>query len=219
MLNQKYTEQKRTQEDFSKHVISALEQMGKAEKKRFDTFRSETSNTLSSQHKSTTSSISEMSTQHKGLLDSFAQQLQRLTETNDKQLEQVRDTVEKKLTVLQEDNSKKLDEMRATVDEKLQSTLEQRLGESFKLVSERLEKVHQGLGEMQTLASGVGDLKKVLTNVKTRGTMGEIQLENILEQVFNPEQYKRSVAVKKGSAERVDFVIKLPGKDEDAEHV
>ena len=108
--------------------------------------------------------------------------------------------------------------MRETVDEKLQGTLEKRLGEAFKHVSERLEAVHKGLGEMQNLAHGVGDLKKVLTNVKTRGIWGEVQLADLLEQVFTPDQYERNVPVRRGSAERVDFVLKLPGRDEDGQH-
>jgi DNA recombination protein RmuC len=104
--------------------------------------------------------------------------------------------------------------MRNTVDEKLHSTLEKRLGESFKLVSEQLESVHKGLGEMQSLASGVGDLKKILTNVKTRGILGEIQLENLLDQILTPEQYAKNVITKKGGNERVEFAIKLPGRNE-----
>lgn len=181
--------------------------------------REEIANSFKMMSESVVRNLSEMSTQHKGLLDSFAQQLTSLTQTNELKLEQLRDTLEKRLHLLQEDNSKKLDQMRATVDEKLHATLEKRLGESFKLVSDRLEQVHKGLGEMQTLASGVGDLKKVLTNVKTRGTLGEIQLDNILEQTLSSDLYERSAAVKKGSAERVDFVVKLPGKDEDEKQV
>ncbi|TFH25692.1 MAG: DNA recombination protein RmuC, partial [Bacteroidia bacterium] len=114
-------------------------------------------------------------------------------------IKSMQDTIEKHLKSIQEDNSKQLNEMRKTVDEKLQSTLEKRLGESFKQVSERLEQVHKGLGEMQTLASGVGDLKKVLSNVKTRGVLGEYQLGNILEQILTPDQYSMNVATKKGS--------------------
>jgi DNA recombination protein RmuC len=125
---------------------------------------------------------------------------------------EVRATVETRLRELQDDNTKKLEEMRRTVDEKLQTTLEQRLGESFKLVSERLESVHRGLGEMQTLAAGVGDLKKVLTNVKTRGTWGEVQLGNLLEQVLTPDQYLANVATRPGSNDRVEFAIRMPGQ-------
>lgn len=120
------------------------------------------------------------------------------------------------LTKATEDN---LEKMRVTVDEKLQSTLEKRLGESFKMVSERLEEVHKGLGEMQNLAAGVGDLKKVLSNTKTRGVLGEVQLERILEQFLSPEQYEKNVITKKGSRETVEFAIKLPGKDYDNEMI
>lgn len=129
-------------------------------------------------------------------------------------LEAIRETVEKRLTELQTRNEAKLEEMRKTVDEKLQTTLERRLGESFKLVSERLELVHRGLGEMQQIAAGVGDLKKVLTNIKTRGTWGEVQLGALLEQVLTAEQYGVNIAPKPRSAERVEYAIKLPGREE-----
>jgi DNA recombination protein RmuC len=140
--------------------------------------------------------------------------LTELTQLNENKLEAMRETVERKLTAMQVDNNAKLEQMRVTVDEKLHATLEQRLGESFKLVGERLELVHKGLGEMQTLASGVGDLKKVLTNVKTRGTLGEIQLDALLEQSLAPDQYERNAAIKKLGAERVDFAVKLPDKSD-----
>jgi DNA recombination protein RmuC len=123
----------------------------------------------------------------------------------------VRETVEKQLKEIRDDNGKRLEEMRKTVDEKLQDTLEKRLGESFKQVSERLELVHQGLGEMQTIASGVGDLKKVLTNVKTKGILGEYQLANIIEQMLPREQYEENVATRPGSNERVEFAVRMPG--------
>ncbi len=129
----------------------------------------------------------------------------------------LQDTIEKHLKRISEDNSKQLNEMRKTVDEKLQSTLEKRLGESFKQVSERLEQVHKGLGEMQNLASGVGDLKKVLSNVKTRGVLGEYQLGNILEQILTPDQYSSNVATRKGSQAHVEYAIRLPGKSTDEE--
>ena len=137
---------------------------------------------------------------YKNQLDSFSKQLGEMTKLNQEKLEQMRNTVERQLRVLQEENSKKLEQMRSTVDEKLQTTLEKRLGESFKQVSERLEQVYKGLGEMRSLASGVGDLKKVLTNVKTRGTWGEIRLGNILEQILTPEQYEVNVDNKKETA-------------------
>lgn len=158
--------------------------------------------------------MTEIVTLEKGQWDIFSQQLSNLTKQSEDKLERMRETVEQKLTLLQADNSKKLEQMRATVDEKLHATLEKRLGESFKMVSERLEQVHQGLGEMQTLAAGVGDLKKVLTNVKTRGTWGEIQLGNLLEQILTKDQYAQNVVTKKGSSERVEFALKLPGGGE-----
>ena len=139
--------------------------------------------------------------------------MDQLIDRTSQRIVEVRGAVEQKLGDIQKDNAAKLEQMRATVDEKLQTTLEARLGESFRLVSERLEAVHKGLGEMQTLASGVGDLKKVLTNVKTRGTWGEVQLGNLLEQIFRPEQYDKNVAVKPLSGERVDYAIRLPGPE------
>ena len=134
-----------------------------------------------------------------------------------KQQSDIKETIEKNLKTIREDNTQQLSEMRKTVDEKLQTTLEKRLGESFKQVSERLEMVHKGLGEMQNIAKGVGDLKKVLSNVKTRGVLGEYQLENILEQILTPDQYSKNVATKKGSQAHVEFAIKLPGQDHDDE--
>lgn len=133
---------------------------------------------------------------------------------NEQKLDNIRTAMESKIKALTDENSVQLEKMRATVDEKLQKTLEERLSQSFKLVSERLEEVYKGLGEMQNLASGVGDLKKVLSNVKTRGILGEIQLSAILEQILTKEQYDENVATKKGSSDRVEFAIRLPG-DED----
>jgi len=147
-------------------------------------------------------------------LETFAGNLKSLTETNSLELQKLRDLIETQLKELQKDNAQKLDQMRATVDEKLHETLERRLGESFKLVSERLESVHKGLGEMQTLAAGVGDLKRVFTNIKTRGGWGEIQLGNLLEQLLSPEQYEANVAPNPHSGERVEFAIKLPGEQD-----
>ncbi|RKP56473.1 DNA recombination protein RmuC [Pararobbsia silviterrae] len=148
--------------------------------------------------------------------DTLNQQLAHLSEGNERRLAEVRATLEQKLKDIEANNAAKLDEMRRTVDEKLHATLEQRLGESFKLVSDRLEQVHRGLGEMQTLAAGVGDLKRVLTNVKTRGTWGEVQLEALLEQVLTPDQYAKNVATVPGRAERVEFAIRLPGRHDGA---
>jgi DNA recombination protein RmuC len=162
---------------------------------------------------STVNSLGEIGKAQRGQLETFSSQLSKLIESNEKKLGDLRNTVEAKLAQIQTDNATKLEEMRKTVDEKLQGTLEKRLGESFKLVSDRLEQVHKGLGEMQALAIGVGDLKKVLTNVKTRGTWGEIQLGNLLEQILTAEQYAQNVPTRQNSTERVEFAIKLPGRD------
>jgi DNA recombination protein RmuC len=157
--------------------------------------------------------LTSVATLQNNKIDGFSQQLSKLNQDNAKQLESMRAMLESKIKDLQTDNGARLEEMRKTVDEKLHATLEQRLGESFKLVSDRLEKVHQGLGEMQQLAIGVGDLKRVLTNVKTRGTWGEVQLEMLLEQMLTSEQYAKNVETVPGSGERVEFAIKLPGAD------
>jgi DNA recombination protein RmuC len=147
--------------------------------------------------------------------DTLNEQLRTVAESNERRLAEVRAAVEQKLAALQAGNEQKLEQMRATVDEKLHATLEQRLGESFKQVADRLEQVHKGLGEMQTLARDVGSLSRVLNNVKTRGTLGEVQLAGLLEQVLTPEQYARNVETIPGSNQRVDFAIKLPGRRED----
>ena len=153
----------------------------------------------------------------KTLSDTLSMQLQSLSESNARRMGEVRETLEKQLTQLQQSNADKLDEMRRTVDEKLQNTLETRLGQSFKQVADRLEQVHKGLGEMQTLAQGVGDLKHLLTNVKTRGIFGEAQLAALLEQVFTVEQYAAQVVTRRGGKNPVDFAIKLPGRSDSGE--
>jgi len=157
------------------------------------------------------SRMTEVSLLQKNQLDTFSQQLSVLTQMNEQKLEKLRAVVEERLRYLQEENNQRLEKMRETVDEKLHATLEKRLGDSFQIVSDRLEKVHQGLGEMQSLAAGVGDLKKVLANVKTRGTWGEVQLGNLLEQMMSPDQYEKNVVTKTGSRDPVEFAIKLPG--------
>ncbi len=149
-------------------------------------------------------------------LEAFARELNRFSLGLDERFERLKMTVESRLTAIQADNAGKLEEMRRTVDEKLHATLEQRLGESFKQVSERLEQVHRGLGEMQSLAAGVGDLKRVLSNVKTRGTWGEVQLSALLEQLLTADQFAANVATRPDSGERVDFAIRLPGKGDGA---
>ncbi|MGA7322998.1 MAG: DNA recombination protein RmuC [Rhodomicrobium sp.] len=147
-------------------------------------------------------------------LELVAKELSGLTHKQEQTQENLRKSVEQRLDILRGENSEKLEKIRKTVDEQLQGTLEKRLGESFKLVSERLEQVHRGLGEMQSLANGVGDLKRVLTNVKARGAWGEVQLGNLLEQVLTPEQYLKNAATRPGSQERVEYAIRLPGRED-----
>jgi DNA recombination protein RmuC len=175
--------------------------------------RTEQSNSLKSFEEKFTQNVKEFNDLQKQKFDDLVSKQDNIKKETEEKLKEIRETVEGKLTALQEDNGKKLEEMRKTVDEKLQETVEKRFNESFKLISDRLEEVHKGLGEMQTLASGVGDLKKVLTNVKTRGNLGEIQLGAILEQILSPEQYEQNVSVKDGSQERVEYAIKLPDKN------
>ncbi len=195
--------------------------------------RDELSRGLSAFGQNIATQMTSIATVQNNQIDSFAQSLAGLTASNEAKLDSfrrtleeqlarvqeqqrlaakdTRETLEQRLEKLQQDNGAKLEQMRQTVDEKLHATLEQRLSESFKQVSERLEQVHKGLGEMQVLAAGVGDLKKVLSNVKNRGVMGEVQLAALLEQVLTPEQYDTNVATRPGSKERVEFAIKLPG--------
>jgi DNA recombination protein RmuC len=163
-----------------------------------------------------TAQVGQFGTLQAERLESFSRDLNRFSLGLDERFERLKLTVEGRLTAIQADNAAKLDEMRRTVDEKLHATLEQRLGESFKLVSERLELVHRGLGEMHTLATGVGDLKRMLGNVKTRGTWGEVQLAALLEQLLTVDQFAANVATVPGSGERVDFAIRLPGKGDGA---
>lgn len=164
-------------------------------------------------------SRSERSRAEKDTREESARSLKIFSETVERRMEKIRETVEIELKSIQRDNSEKLEKMRETVDEKLHATLEKRLGESFKMVSDRLEMVHKGLGEMQNLAVGVGDLKKVLQNVKTRGTWGEVQLGSLLDQILTPEQYEKNVATKKNSNERVEFAIKIPAKNDEMENI
>jgi len=194
---------------------SLLSEFGKANQEAASQTRKELSTTLKDFKDSLQKQTAEMVGLQKQQFDSFATQLAALVDKSDRKSDELRTSVEGKLTELQHENSLKLDEMRQTVDEKLQSTLDRRLGESFRQVSDRLEQVHKGLGEMQTLATGVGDLKRVLTNIKTRGTWGEIQLGNLLEQVLTTDQFGRNVKTKPTEASTVEFAIKLPGPDED----
>ncbi|MEM1355271.1 MAG: DNA recombination protein RmuC [Planctomycetota bacterium] len=160
--------------------------------------------------------VADLGTHQQRSLKDFAERLEKLTGTTEQKADALRQMIEKKLDQLQQSNEQKLEKMRQTVDEKLQTTLDKRLGESFKLVSDRLEKVQRGLGEMQELATGVGDLKRVMTNVKTRGVYGEFSLENIITQTLTQDQYEKEYSVKPETGERVDFVVKIP--DEDGRH-
>jgi DNA recombination protein RmuC len=161
--------------------------------------------------------MGEIATLQSDRLESFARRLEGLTQSTEQRLDRLRTSIDQKLEQIQQESTAKLEQMRATVDEKLQGTLEKRLGESFAQVSERLQEVHAGLGEMRNLATGVGDLKRVLTNVKHRGGWGEVQLATLLEQTLAPSQYEANVATRPGQAERVEFAIKLPGRSDDGE--
>ncbi|MBR5306287.1 MAG: DNA recombination protein RmuC [Oscillospiraceae bacterium] len=173
------------------------------ENARFEQFSQNTQNNIDTLRKT----VGEMAT---GLDDRFAA----FQKQNEEKLSEMRQTLEKKVGDMQTSNEKKLDEMRQTVDEKLQKTLEERLNQSFKLVSDRLEQVYKSLGEMQKVGEGVNDLRKVLSNVKTRGIFGEVQLGAILEEILSPEQYEADIATKKNSQDRVEYAVKLPGADD-----
>lgn len=199
-------------------------QIGEVQKHIESSVREEFSNNRNELNNNFKSSRDELSSSLRNFSDTFGNSLEKLQqqinsdskynrEELSKALTRFTDTIESRMKALQDDNNLKLEKMRETVDEKLQSTLEKRLGESFRLVSERLEQVHKGLGEMQNLATGVGDIKKVLSNIKTRGVLGEYQLANILDQLLTPEQYSKNVKTKSGSNALVEFAVKLPGRE------
>ncbi len=212
ILNQLARNQDRMEPMFRQEMVRNREEMNSVNRQA----REELNGTLQLFESGLLARMTQIASLQKNQLDTFSQQLANLTLSNEQKLEQMRTTLEQRVKEMQYDNSQKLEQMRAVVDEKLHATLEQRLGESFKLVSERLEAVHQGLGEMQNLAAGVGDLRKVLGNVKARGTWGEVQLSSILEDILAPDQYAANVAVKKGK-ERVEFAIRLPSAGPDGE--
>ncbi len=191
------------------------EEMGK----NLKSTREEINNVLKNVSDTLTRSVTGIGQMQKNQLDTFSNQLTVLTKSNKEELDKMTKTIETKLKAIQDDNNIKLEKMRETVDEKLQTTLQQRLGESFKLVSGQLEEAHKGVGEMKSLATNVGDVKKVISNVKTRGILGEIQLANILEEILTPDQYDKNVKTKKTSDAHVEFAIKLPGKDSSGEAV
>lgn len=194
-------------------VMDALQQMSASTQNGARGLREEVGATLKGVNDTVVRTMGEMSAAQKREIEAFSTQLGALGTSNGEQLDRLRLAVEGRLDQIRADNTAKLEQVRQTVDEKLQGVLEQRLGDSFRIVSERLEQVHRGLGEMQTLASGVGDLKKVLQNVKVRGTWGEVQLGRLLEQVLADDQYAANVVTNEHHGGRVEFAIKLPGHD------
>jgi DNA recombination protein RmuC len=201
--------------DIAKEVRDELREGREETRSAGKELREEVSNGLKSTNDTLSKTLESMGKLIETQLERMTKQLKEITESNQGELDRIRTTFHDRVKELQESNEKKLEEMRKTVDEKLHDTLEKRLGESFKLVSDRLEAVHKGLGEMQNLATGVGDLKRVLTNVKARGTWGEVQLGAILEQILTPDQYEKNVQVKASSLERVEYAIRLPGPKDD----
>ena len=206
LLNNKFEVQNKQQVEFNKQASDRTKEN-----------RDELSKSLKSFEENFSEKIKNLNELLRQNFGDFNKQQIDLNTQSTENIKNVEKTIEKNLKSIREDNTNQLNEMRKTVDEKLQTTLEKRLGESFKQVSDRLEQVHKGLGEMQNIATGVGDLKKVLSNVKTRGVLGEYQLENILEQILTPNQYAKNVATKKGSQANVEFALKLPGKEEGKE--
>jgi DNA recombination protein RmuC len=201
------------QEDNGKRLELARQQSVEAAGK----VRDDVTTALKAFNESLATRVTDLTAVQKSQLNQLQELLGKLTQSNEGKIDALRVTVEERLKSLQTDNALKLDQMRATVDEKLQSTLEKRLGESFKQVSDRLEQVHKGLGEMQTLAGSVGDLKRVMTNVKTRGTWGEVLVENLLSQILSPGQFEKNFKPRESSGEVVEFAIKLPGRAEDGQ--
>lgn len=202
-LAKSFQQQNEQQNTFNQQIVQEIKDS-----------RSELTKVLESFEEKFSNNIDKLNQVLKERFNEFSrQQLENNKQTSDN-IKNIEQSIEVQLKSIKDNNDKQLTQMRQTVDEKLQTTLEKRLGESFKQVSERLEQVHKGLGEMQTIATGVGDLKKVLTNVKARGTLGEYQLESILEQMLSPSQYAKNVATKKGSQANVEFAIKLPGQDD-----
>lgn len=206
-------------ENLSKSILSNMVDLSNLQKNQFDTYSRTMERTLDGFNYNLRSSMDDLTKLQNEkiteLIKSTEKSLEVFNENLKNSINELNSIQNEKFTELTKSTEENLEKMRVTVDEKLQNTLEKRLSESFKVVSERLEQVHKGLGEMQNLAAGVGDLKKVLSNTKTRGVLGEVQLERILEQFLSPEQYEKNVITKKGSRETVEFAIKLPGKDYD----
>lgn len=203
------------QNEFKEQVNTSLTENREQNILAIKTVREEIATSLKSFQETFTANVKDFNELQRQKFGDMQTRHEQLKTDMEAKFEKVRDTVERKLQSIQEENGKKLEEMRQTVDEKLQSTVEKRFNDSFKLISDRLEQVHKGLGEMQTLATGVGDLKKVLSNVKTRGNLGEVQLGAILEEMFSADHYEHNAVVRAGSQERVEYVIKLPGKNDD----
>jgi DNA recombination protein RmuC len=197
---------------FQQTLLAQQGDVARTQNEQIDSFRTQLAATQQAQEATLARLAEQQANALKRFADTLGDQLRSLSQSNDQRLTEMRGAVEQKLSAIQADNEKKLEQMRATVDEKLHATLEQRLGESFKLVADRLDQVHKGLGEMQNLARDVGSLNRVLTNVKTRGIFGEVQLAGLLEQVFTPEQYAVNVETVPGSGARVEFAIRLPGQ-------
>jgi DNA recombination protein RmuC len=193
-------------------VAGRIDKLSDAQERTDRSVRDEIARLRSEVHVQAQQERAELARSMKSLEDALQTRLSELTGKTENKIETLRQTIDHQLQRIQEDNARQLDRMRETVDEKLQSTLEKRLGESFKQVSERLELVHQGLGDMRSLAAGVGDLKKVLTNVKARGTWGEVQLGALLEEMLAPEQFLKNVKIGEHSGDFVEFAIKLPGR-------
>ncbi len=205
--------------EFEKSFRQQSDKLSEILEQKIDLLNKNMSESAKDSREELKTSLASFSTQLSNSIKEFNETQDKLKDNIGTNLNTIRDSMDKKLKDIQEDNSKKLEQMRETVDEKLNKTLEDRLGASFKQVSDRLETVHKSLGEMSTLAHGVGDLKKVLSNVKTKGIVGEYQLYNILEQALASSQYEQNVAVKKGSQERVEFAIRIPSKDSDDKYI
>ena len=200
---------------FQQTLLTQQGDVARTQNEQIDSFRTQLAATQQHQADTLGRSGEQQALALKRFSDTLIDQLRALSQSNDQRMAEVRTTVEQKLTAIQQDNEKKLEQVRQTVDEKLHATLEQRLGESFKQVADRLDQVHRGLGEMQGLAKDVGSLSRVLNNVKTRGNFGEVQLGALLEEVFTAEQFGRNVETIPGSNQRVDFALRLPGRRDD----
>lgn len=217
ILNQLNQDLSKSQAAFIENVNDKQNKLTEAIARKFESFEEKLQKESKTNREDFAGGVKNMNEELRERFNELNKQLMEQNKASLDQIKGLKENVDTSLKSIREDNTQQLEKMRQTVDEKLQTTLEKRLGESFKMVSERLEQVHKGLGEMQTLATGVGDLKKVLSNVKTRGVLGEYQLGNILEQILTPEQYAQNVQTKKGSQAHVEYAVKLPGKSDEKE--